>query len=83
MKKNTHTNIDQIRNDFPILKRKVNGQNLIYFDNAATSQTPQIVIDSIADYYSKYNSNNRRFYPRRNSKTDKKLSDKKIRCSHV
>ena len=51
MKKYIHTNIDQIRNDFPILKRKVNGQNLIYFDNAATSQTPQIVIDSIADYY--------------------------------
>ena len=57
MKKYIHTNIDQIRNDFPILKRKVNGQNLIYFDNAATSQTPQIVIDSITDYYSKYNSN--------------------------
>ena len=57
MKNYIHTNIDQIRNDFPILKRKVNGQNLIYFDNAATSQTPQIVIDSIADYYSKYNSN--------------------------
>ena len=55
MKKNTHINIDQIRNDFPILKRKVNGESLIYFDNAATSQTPQVVIDSIVDYYSKYN----------------------------
>ena len=57
MKKNRHINIDQIRNDFPILKRKVNGESLIYFDNAATSQTPQLVIDSIVDYYSKYNSN--------------------------
>ncbi len=57
MKKNRHINIDQIRNDFPILKRKVNGESLIYFDNAATSQTPQVVIDSIVDYYSKYNSN--------------------------
>jgi cysteine desulfurase/selenocysteine lyase len=57
MKNNKHIDINQIRNDFPILKRKVNGKNLIYFDNAATSQTPKIVIDSIVDYYSNYNSN--------------------------
>jgi cysteine desulfurase/selenocysteine lyase len=57
MKKNKQIDIDQIRNDFPILKRKVNGKDLIYFDNAATSQTPKIVIDSIVDYYSNYNSN--------------------------
>ena len=56
MKKNKQIDIDQIRNDFPILKRKVNGKDLIYFDNAATSQTPKIVIDSIVDYYSNYNS---------------------------
>ncbi len=37
MKNNKHIDINQIRNDFPILKRKVNGKNLIYFDNAATS----------------------------------------------
>jgi cysteine desulfurase/selenocysteine lyase len=49
--------VDKIRNDFPILNRKVNGKPLIYFDNAATSQTPQIVIDSIVDYYSNYNAN--------------------------
>ena len=49
--------VDQIRKDFPILNRKVNGKPLIYFDNAATSQTPQQVIDSIVDYYSNYNSN--------------------------
>lgn len=46
-----------IRADFPILNRKVNGQPLVYFDNAATSQTPQQVIDVIADYYTRYNSN--------------------------
>ena len=49
--------INKIREDFPILKRKVNGNNFIYFDNAATSQKPNLVIDSIVDYYRNYNSN--------------------------
>ena len=43
--------------DFPILKSKVNGQPLIYFDNAATSQKPIPVLNSIVDYYQNYNSN--------------------------
>jgi len=49
--------ITKIRADFPILKREVNKKPLVYFDNAATSQTPQAVIDVIADYYSSYNAN--------------------------
>ncbi|MDQ7916328.1 cysteine desulfurase [Mesonia sp. MT50] len=49
--------IDKIRKDFPILSRKVNGKPLVYFDNAATSQTPQQVIDVIVDYYQNYNAN--------------------------
>lgn len=49
--------VEKIRADFPILKRKVEGNPLVYFDNAATSQTPQIVIDTIVDYYSNYNAN--------------------------
>ncbi|MCF6297016.1 MAG: cysteine desulfurase [Flavobacteriaceae bacterium] len=49
--------VKKIRKDFPILNRKVNGNSLIYFDNAATSQTPKIVIDAIVDYYSNYNAN--------------------------
>ncbi len=49
--------IGKIRKDFPILNRKVNGKQLIYFDNAATSQTPNQVINKIVDYYKKYNSN--------------------------
>ena len=49
--------VKKIRKDFPILKRKVNGQNLIYFDNAATSQTPLQVIEVITDYYSRLNAN--------------------------
>jgi len=50
-------NLKKIRADFPILSRKVNGKPLVYFDNAATSQTPQQVIDVIVDYYSNYNAN--------------------------
>ncbi len=49
--------INKIRADFPILKRQVHGKPLIYFDNGATSQTPQIVIDTIVDYYTNYNAN--------------------------
>ena len=50
-------NVEKIREDFPILRREINGYPLVYFDNAATSQTPKIVIDSIVDYYSNYNAN--------------------------
>jgi len=49
--------VDKIRADFPILKREVNGRPLVYLDNAATSQTPQQVIDTIVDYYQNYNAN--------------------------
>ncbi|WP_029033931.1 aminotransferase class V-fold PLP-dependent enzyme [Salinimicrobium terrae] len=49
--------VESIRKDFPILSREVNGKPLVYFDNAATSQTPQQVIDAIVDYYSRYNAN--------------------------
>ena len=49
--------VNEIRKDFPILERSVNGKPLVYFDNAATSQTPQVVIDTIVDYYSNYNAN--------------------------
>ena len=49
--------ITVIRKDFPILKNVVNGKPLIYFDNGATSQKPQCVIDAIANYYSHQNSN--------------------------
>ena len=47
----------KLRTDFPILKQKVNGKPLVYFDNAATSQKPQVVIDALDKYYSKINSN--------------------------
>lgn len=50
-------NINKIRDDFPILKREVNGKPLVYFDNGATSQKPQLVIDTINKYYTFENSN--------------------------
>ena len=49
--------IKKIRADFPILNRKVHGKPLVYLDNGATSQTPQVVIDAIVDYYTNYNAN--------------------------
>lgn len=54
---NSTFDVEKIRKDFPILSRTVNGKPLIYLDNAATSQTPQQVIDVIVDYYSNYNAN--------------------------
>lgn len=53
----TKLDIQKIRKDFPILSREVNGRPLVYLDNAATSQTPQQVIDSIVSYYHGYNAN--------------------------
>lgn len=49
--------VEKIREDFPILKQKVYGKDLIYLDNAATTHKPQLVIDAIAKYYSEQNSN--------------------------
>ena len=53
----TTLDITQIRADFPILQRQVNGQPLVYLDNAATSQTPLAVINAISDYYKHTNAN--------------------------
>jgi cysteine desulfurase/selenocysteine lyase len=49
--------VARVREDFPILKQKIHGKPLVYFDNGATSQKPQVVIDSLARYYSAENSN--------------------------
>ena len=49
--------IEKIRNDFPILGKKLNGKSLVYFDNGATTQKPNVVIDAISNYYKDYNSN--------------------------
>jgi cysteine desulfurase / selenocysteine lyase len=49
--------LEEIRDDFPVLQQKVHGKPLIYFDNAATSQKPRIVIAAMNDYYERYNAN--------------------------
>jgi len=49
--------INKIREQFPILKKQVNGQDLVYFDNGATTQKPQSVIDAVSNYYQNENSN--------------------------
>lgn len=53
----TALDIEAIRKEFPILHQQVNGRNLVYFDNAATSQKPLVVIDALIDYYKGYNAN--------------------------
>ncbi|MBA3858554.1 MAG: cysteine desulfurase [Cyanobacteria bacterium PR.3.49] len=50
-------NVEQIRKDFPILQRKIAGKQLVYLDNAATSQKPRSVIDALTGYYEGYNAN--------------------------
>ncbi|WP_435334487.1 aminotransferase class V-fold PLP-dependent enzyme [Haloarchaeobius sp. TZWWS8] len=50
-------NVERIREDFPILDRQFDGTDLVYLDNAATTQTPEQVVDSIVDYYYGYNAN--------------------------
>lgn len=50
-------NAESVRNDFPVLFQKAYNKPIVYFDNAATSQKPQSVIDSLTDYYSSYNAN--------------------------
>lgn len=49
--------VDLIRNQFPVLHQEINGNPLIYFDNAATTQKPRRVIEAISDYYKNYNAN--------------------------
>ncbi len=57
MIKNAIKTIEEVRLDFPILEREVNGKKLVYFDNGATTQKPKVVVDAINDYYSNQNSN--------------------------
>ena len=49
--------VARIREEFPILQREFNGNQVVYLDNAATTQTPEAVIESISDYYRNYNAN--------------------------
>mgnify|MGYP003546408211 CR=1 FL=1 len=53
----SNIDIEKIRKEFPVLDQRVNGRDLVYFDNAATSQKPQQVINTLIDYYTGYNAN--------------------------
>lgn len=53
----TSLDIEKIRKQFPVLHQKVNGRDLVYFDNAATNQKPEVVISTLAEYYKGYNAN--------------------------
>jgi len=57
LRQSSHLDVEKIRNDFPILKRKINGKRLVYLDNAATTQKPIQVIDAIVKYYKNFNAN--------------------------
>jgi len=74
--------IDKIRADFPILKRTVHGKPLVYLDNAATSQTPQVVIDTIVDYYSNYNANIHRGVHTLSQEATDKYEEARIKIQH-
>lgn len=50
-------NVDKIKKDFPILNKQIDGKDLVYLDNAATSQKPQVVIDAVSDFYAFSNAN--------------------------
>ena len=74
--------IKKIRQDFPILNREVNGKPLVYLDNAATSQTPQQVIDVIVDYYSNYNANIHRGVHSLSQEATDKYEEARLKIQH-
>ena len=74
--------IQKVRADFPILKEKVNGKPLVYLDNAATSQKPQVVIDSIVNYYTTINSNIHRGVHTLSQKATNAYEEARIKLQH-
>ena len=78
----TSFDVKAYRDDFPILKREVNNNPLVYFDNAATSQTPKQVIETIVDYYSNYNANIHRGVHSLSQEATDKYEDARIKLQH-
>jgi cysteine desulfurase / selenocysteine lyase len=74
--------IEKIRSDFPILSQQVYGKPLVYFDNAATTQKPNIVIDSISEYYREYNANVHRGVHFLSNKASKAFEDVRVQIQH-
>lgn len=80
----SHTTFDaeSIRRDFPVLNEKAYGKPLAYFDNAATSQKPKAVIDSLNDYYSHYNANIHRGVHFLSQKASQAFDDVRVKIQH-
>jgi cysteine desulfurase/selenocysteine lyase len=74
--------IQKVRADFPILNEKVNGKQLVYLDNAATNQKPQVVIDSIVNYYSTFNANIHRGVHTLSQKATNAYEESRIKLQH-
>lgn len=71
--------IEKIRNDFPILSKTIHGKPLVYLDNAATTQKPQIVIDSLVEYYTSMNANVHRGVHHLSEVSTKAFEDSRIK----
>lgn len=74
--------IEKIRSDFPILSQEVYGKPLVYFDNAATTQKPNVVIDAISEYYREYNANVHRGVHFLSNKASKAFEDVRVQIQH-
>lgn len=74
-------NIESIKKDFPILRRVINGKRLVYLDNAATSQKPQVVIDAITDFYKNHNANIHRGIHTLSEEATKMYEDARIKVA--
>src|SRR5579864_662849 len=80
--KSEFLDVEKIRLDFPILKRRVRGKRLVYLDNAATTQKPKQVIDSISEYYTNYNSNIHRSVHTLAEEATEAFEDSRSKVSH-
>jgi cysteine desulfurase / selenocysteine lyase len=74
--------VHKIREDFPVLKQKVNGKPLVYLDNAATSQKPQVVLDVLNHYYTQDNSNVHRGVHELSQRATKAYEDARVKVQH-
>src|SRR5512146_1500046 len=72
----------KIREDFPVLNQKVNGKPLVYLDNAATSQKPQVVLDALKHYYTQDNSNVHRGVHELSQRATKAYEDGRVKVQH-
>jgi len=75
--------VTDVRRDFPVLSQKVYGRPLIYLDNAATSQKPQVMIDALVKYYSEYNANIHRGVHYLSQKASQVYDDVRVKLQHL